>query len=173
MEVVTSSSQHVVLQVPKFVGFMSAQPLTKSVAIINPNVLGFFDKRTLKFRPRPHASDFLLTLSRLYHLAVVSSARGLTIRSGMFGLYYLVFASEEEDLDHHLVKHDLTKSNSFIVDTSDTHENTQLGIINFPEYVRNNSKDISLHPDSPTCVFLVSIAEKSSMDIHVNVWKNN
>ena len=87
LEVVKSSPRHAVVQVPPYIDFLVPSTTSKSVAIINVNILGFIDKTTSKFRVRPHAHEFVLMISRKYHLATVSTSRGMTIRSTMFGLY--------------------------------------------------------------------------------------
>ena len=160
---------------PPYIDFLDPSTTSKSVVIINVHILGFIDKTTSKFRVRPHAHEFVLMLSRKYHLATVSTSRGMTIRSTMFGLYYLLFASEEEDLHHHLTHHGLDSSNTFIIDidTSDRYADSQLGIVHFTEYVRSNNKDVSLHVNSPTCIFLKAISDKSNIGICINEYNSS
>ena len=88
----------------------------KPVVILNVECLGFVEKKTDKFRARPNAAEFLLKLSRKYHLATVSSVKGMTIKSKLFGIHMLLFAAEEGDLQDCLLQHQLDNHNSFILD---------------------------------------------------------
>ena len=92
-----------------------------------------------------------------------------------YGLYYLLFASEEEDLNQHLTHHGLDSVNKFIldIDTSDRYVDSKLGIVDFTEYVRSNNKDVSLHVNSPTCIFLNSISDKFINEYNSSKVKNN
>ena len=50
----------------------------KSVVILNMQSLGFIDEKTDKYCARPNATEFILELSRKFHLATVTETNPRT-----------------------------------------------------------------------------------------------
>lgn len=177
MEVVSSSPNHAVLQIPEYIGFLGAHHPVKPVIIMSVSIFGFINKHTNKFRARPHSSEFILTLSRQYCLAAVSDRLGACCQSRLFGLHQLLFTSEEGDLHQHITKHGLNGHNSFILSTSQPHdesfcETVPTSLVVKP-YLRNNIRDDSLEIYSDICTFIMSIYDKPSIGIHINEINTN
>ena len=144
----------------------------KSVVILNMQSLGFIDEKTDKYCARPNATEFLLELSRKFHLATVSSIKGITLKSQLFGVHLLLFVAEEEgDLQTCLSRHNLDSTNSFILDISNSDSNSddnmRIQHVYVDEYTEINRRDTELDIHSDVCVFIQSLHDKSNIGLHI------
>jgi hypothetical protein len=168
---VSTTPKHVLLQIPRDVGVLDT--VTKSVAIISVQSLGFFHSRTEKFHVRPGVTEFLFGLQREYNLAIVSHDVGRTIATGLFGVYNVLFVSEGDDLHDHLCEYQLDSTNAFIVDTSDHSDMYDIGTITVSRYSKTNNKDVELDVSSNIFRFILSISDKVNIGIHINSFNEN
>ena len=146
--------------------------VTKPVAIISLQALGFFHERTDKFHRRPGVVEFLFGLQRKYNLAIVSREVDRIMDAGLFGIHNVLFVSEGDDLQDHLLENALDNTNAFILDTLDHSDRCEIKTIVVSRYFKTNNKDTELDISSDLFQFILSIADKVNVGIHVNGFNN-
>ena len=165
------------LQVPTDVSFAKSRIHNRPTIILAVEVFGFLHVNTEKFIVRPSAPEFLLQVSRHYNIATVSRVRGSTNKTGLFGMYPLLFTCEEGNLPRYLADHQLDSSNAFILDVcaSDNtdYNNVSITKIYTSRYIKKNIRDVELGVSSTICKFITSIVDRSNLGIHINEFNSN
>ena len=118
------------------------------------------------------AAEFILDISRVYHLDTVEDTCGNTIRSGLFGFHQLLFTSKVDQYHEYVTRYHLDSTNTFIFTTvdNDTECFKSLPNICVDRYSKNNCRDKELER---VCEFITSISNKPNVGILINEFNTN